>query len=86
MINNERRYSLHNQRKPMSKMIPICWKCARAIVEDNEDGSKLFTGCMDNKSIHSYEGACEACSLIHDEIDQDFNALLDNIGAVSYVA
>ena len=49
----------------MAKRIPICWKCASKITEDNGDGSLGLVGCKENMDIHNYSDAEKMCPLIN---------------------
>jgi len=53
------------------KTIPMCWKCASAIMKESEDMSGAFemVGCKEHKEIEDWESAKALCPLIHESRD-----------------
>jgi len=52
----------------MTKRMPICWKCASKITEDNGDGSLGLVGCKENKDIKNYQDAEKMCPVINPKV------------------
>jgi len=46
------------------KIIPLCWKCSKAITFPKEPGVTEFTGCAEVLRIKDYEDAKQLCPVI----------------------
>ena len=52
----------------MTKMIPMCWKCASKIVEPNtDDNGFILVGCKEDKNIHDYDDAKKSCPVVKEK-------------------
>ena len=56
-------------QKTEAKLIPLCHKCASAVVEGT-DGTHVLTGCLENDTIKSYKDAETKCPWLG-EPDED---------------